>query len=80
MSEDKYVVKFIASHSMPGGPGYNYGEQASFSKADADLIVKLKRGMIVRVVPSVGKAPSTPDKNKMISAPAKKKRERLEVP
>ena len=81
MSEDKYVIQFTDSHSLPGGPGYNNGESACFSKAEADQIVKLKRGTVIRIVPaSTSKAPSSPPKNKMVEEPVRKKaRQRLTV-
>jgi len=74
MSEEKYVIKFSQGHSLPGGPGYNKNEQAAFNKADADTIVKLKRGKIIRTIPA-SKAPTEPDHHKMVKAPAKKKTE-----
>ena len=72
MPEEKIVIKFTQPHSKPGGPGWNAGEQAAFNRADADTILRLKRGVVLRTV-SPAKAPDEPPKNKQVTKPGKKK-------
>ena len=76
MSEEKVVIRFSAPHSLPGGPGYNAGEQAAFSREVAEEIVNLNRGAIIRIVPAPIKAFDNPPQDKMIVEPDKKKSRR----
>jgi hypothetical protein len=84
MAEEKIVIRFTQSHSRPGGPGYNPGEQAAFTRTEADTILALNRGIVVRSVsdsPRKSKSLDQPPHDKQIKKPGKKKiqRPKLEI-